>query len=120
MSGFFSCASSSRSTSSFKYSSARSWNSVVEMSVGTVGFSVSSDCLGGGFSLSGIMPRTLLLLWKARTEALLALTAVARAMMPLAGVEALKGAATVLRSAREPILVTDFIVGVTGFGVMRE
>ena len=59
MSGFFSCASSSRSTSSFRYSSERSWNSVVEMSVGTVGVSVSSDCLGGGFSLSGMMPRTL-------------------------------------------------------------
>lgn len=111
MSGFFSCASSNRSTSSFRYSSARSWNSVVETSVGTVGFSVSSDCLGGGFSLSGMMPRTLLLAWKARTEALPALTATARAMMPLAGVEALNGAAAALRSAREPILVTDFIVG---------
>jgi len=51
------------------------------------------------------MPRTLLLPWKARTEALPALTAVARAMMPLAGVEALNGAAAALRSAREPILV---------------
>ena len=80
------------------------------MSVGTVGCSWSSDCLGGGFSDSGIMPRTLAVPWKARTVALPALTAAARAMMPLAGVEERRGAAEARRRARVLSLATDLIL----------
>jgi hypothetical protein len=110
MSGFFSPCSSRRSTSSFRYSSARSWNSVVEMSVGTVGTSCSSLSLGGGFSTSGMMLRVRAEALKARIEALGMDAAATRAMMPLAGVEARRGVAAARRSAREAILVAGFMV----------
>lgn len=68
--------------------------------------------LGRGFSLSGMIPRTRVLPWKARTdaEALPVLTAAARAMMQLAGVDARNGAAAARRRARVLSLATDFMV----------
>ena len=80
------------------------------MSVGTVGTSCSSLCLGGGFSTSGMMLRVRVEALKARTEALGMDAAAARAMMPLAGVEARRGVAATRRSARELILVAGFMV----------
>lgn len=80
------------------------------MSVGTVGTSCSSLCLGGGFSTSGMMPRVRVEALKARIEALGMDAAAARAMMPLAGVEARRGIVATRRSARALILVAGFMV----------
>ena len=103
ISGSFSCASSSLSTSSFRYISASSWNSSVVIWVGVVGCSWSSLSLGAGFSASGMILLMFIDEWKGRTGVTLRATgcdaAAAPRTMPLAGDWARRGVRTARRRA---------------------